>query len=468
MNGFSILYKTFKSTFILNDLNTKVKHILISLICLVLVKYVYQFNFFVSGGIAVFTFITIELIDGFGKRVPIRELFSFIVFLQLFISPLIAYQYFNNQASFEMYVSQDIYMAYMLPALIAFSLGLHIMLFERKANFSFEKININRKGESVALVLIFVGLVSTFILENVPSGLRFILYLMVMLKFVGAFMLLFSSNKNKWFWILLVYVLFTIETIRGGVFYDLFVWVGFLYILLELKWKSSLLRKLVYFALGFVIIYFVQSIKREYRELTWQKEVLIEDREEVFFEIASEKIGSGNTFKETNNFDRFISRLNTGWIVSKVMEHTPSKEPFVKGELLLKDVKSVFLPRFLFPNKSSTGGEDNRKKFTRFTGRRLLSGTIMRVGAFSDAYINFGVVGGWICMFFVGLFFNILLSYMMNLSSKRVEFLFWVPFVFAYAIRMSDFLMILNYTLKALIFMFMFNYLLNVFVKEKK
>ncbi|MEX0597076.1 MAG: hypothetical protein WD512_11305, partial [Candidatus Paceibacterota bacterium] len=306
---------------------------------------------------------------------------------------------------------------------------------------------------------IIIGFISTFLVERVPGSLRFILYLMMMFKFVGVFILLFSKNKYRWLWVLFVYGQFTIETIRGGVFYDLFVWIGFLYIFIEVKWQSSYLRKLLFIIIGFSVVYFIQTIKREYRDTTWEKGVVAQNREEVFLEIAANQIESNNTFQETSNFDRFVSRLNTGWIVSKVMEHTPRYEPFTKGELLKSDIKNVLLPRFLFPDKEATGGKQNQEKFTRFTGRRLTVTTTMRIGALSDAYVNFGVVGGWICMFGLGLVFNLTLVFLFRLASTNVQYILWIPFIFAYAIRMSDFQVILNYTFKALVFVFIINYL---------
>ena len=439
-------------------MTTILRHLLLSLFGLLYFLLVHQFNFFISTGIGLFLFIFFELVDGFGKRIPIRELFSFIVFLQLFISPLIAYEYFDNNASFEMYVSQEVYMGYVLPALICFVIGLNLKLASSNLRTSLSNVSFTKADENFAIGLIVVGFISTFLLEKVPGSLRFILYLMMMLKFVGVFIFLFSTNRFRWLWVLLVYGQFTIETIRGAVFYDLFVWIGFLYIFIEVKWQSTFFRKLLFILIGFSVIFFIQSIKREYRDSAWEG-VAAQDKEELFLEIAANRIESNNTLQETSDLDRFVSRLNTGWIVSKVMEHTPRYEPFTEGELLQNDIKNVLLPRILFPDKDVTGGKQNQEKFTRFTGRRLTEATTMRIGALSDAYVNFGVIGGWVCMFCLGLFFNLTLVLLFRLASTNIQYLLWIPFIFAYAIRMSDFQVILNYTFKALIFVFVINYL---------
>ena len=383
---------------------------------------------------------------------------SFIVFLQLFVSPLITYQYFDNQASFIMYVDQEVYMSYMLIALCSFSLGLHLPLVRFNIKEVVSKLSFSSNYQSLAIKFIVVGVILSSLNSVIPGPIRFVVYLIATLRFIGVFILLFSNNQFKWLWLFIVFGHFGLEIIRGGVFVELFVWSGFLYMFLEIKWRSSFIRKITLVSSGLILIYFIQTVKGEYRAEVWSGSNKVA-KEDVFLDIAENKLQEGNTFSETSNFDRFISRLNTGWIVSKVMEHTPKREPFTNGELLKQDLVNVFLPRFLFPDKASIGGKQNQEKFTRFTGRRLVGGTTMRIGAFSDAYVNFGVIGGWICMFVLGLLFNIILSVMFKLSTKKPIYLLWIPFVFAYTIRMSDLQVILNFAFKGLVFMLIVNYL---------
>src|SRR5690606_15747392 len=128
-------------------------------------------------------------------------------------------------------------------------------------------------------------------------------------KFVGVFILLFSRNKYKWLWLIIVFGGFALEIVRGGVFIELFVWVGFLYMLLEIKWKNSFLKKILIFSSAILIVYFIQSFKADYREQVWsQSQEVTDDREDVFLQAAVNKLEEGDVFSETSNFDRFISR----------------------------------------------------------------------------------------------------------------------------------------------------------------
>lgn len=419
-----------------------------------------KFSGSISFGISLFSFLFLKMINDLGTKIPIKEVLSILILIQVFISPLFAYRYFDNKAHYTMHINEDLYMFYVLPGTLFFLAGLFIPFYKKPVNYtnlfnSLKKIS-NKKVEQVAFIFIITGLSITILQDNIPTSLLFVFYLLKLLKFIGVFLIFFSKNKLKYLWIALVYFQFSIEIVNGGVFYDLFVWGFFIYMLLETKLKSSLLRKTIIILSGFMTIYFVQAIKGAYRSEAWSN-TKTKDNTELFINSIEDKADAGDVLESEDDFDRFISRLNNGWILSKVMEHTPKNEPFTNGETLKEDLINVLLPRFLFPNKAKTGGAQNQKKFTQFTGRRLIGTTTMRIGALSDAYINFGIVGGWLTLFFLGFTFNAILFFIVNLSLKNPFYILWIPFIFAYAIRMSDIQVILNYTFKALIFVIIIN-----------
>ena len=428
----------------------------------------YSFSLIISIEIGVVTYIFLSLISNLGIKIPMKELMCFLFLLQVFVSPLITYRYFNNNAQFTMYVDESTYMFFVIPATLFFLTGLLIPLSKKEYNYNevFKNLSstCNKKTEKIAFIFIAIGMAISLIRDIIPESLAFIFYLLKLLKFIGIFILLFSQNKFKYLWIIIVFVEFSYEIINGGVFYDLFVWGFYFYMLLEAKLKSSLIRRFIVVLSGLLMIFFVQSIKGDYRKEAWSNNSKTE-KSEIFLNTVENKAISKESIKNTEDLDRFISRLNTGWILSKVLQHTPKNEPFTNGETLKNDLINVLLPRFLFPEKAKTGGKQNQKKFTQFTGRRLIGSTTMRIGALSDSYINFGIYGGWMTMFFLGLFFNLILSFIINLSFINPFYLLWIPFIFAYAIRMSDFQVILNYTIKSMIFVFIIN---SIFFKLNK
>lgn len=439
----------------------KLIFVILSLIITVILSTSIELSLLLQLGFFITFLYFFKLIDGLGSTLPIKEVMSLLLFIQFFVSPLITYRYFDNDAIFHMYVNEEVYFTYVIPAVLLFILGLNLPLRnERRLYFNAIykiKLQFGSKSAGKSINLILIGFLFEVAMKivNIPS-LFFVFYLGSLLRFIGAFMLYFSSHPHRYFYIGFVFIQFTIEIISGGIFYDLFVWLFFLYMLMEFRWKSSFLRKLSFIIMGGGIVFFIQTFKSDYRKQIWSNSESV-NQTEVFAELAAEKIGNSGLIEEKSNLDKFISRLNTGWIVSKVLQHTPRYQPFADGELIKNDLVNVLLPRFLFPDKAKSGGEENQKKFTRFTGRRLIGNTTMRIGAISDAYVNYGVIGGWVFIFILGLFFNLVIYFLLSASKNNPLYVLWVPFVFAYAVRMSDVYVILNYTFKAVIVMIIVN-----------
>jgi hypothetical protein len=64
-----------------------------------------------------------------------------------------------------------------------------------------------------------------------------------------------------------------------------------------------------------------------------------------------------------------------------------------------------------------------------------MPGTSMALGAMGDGYINFGIMGGCIFMFFLGLTFSMVLNGFYKFSKSFPFLLLFTPLVFYYPIR---------------------------------
>ena len=193
--------------------------------------------------------------------------------------------------------------------------------------------------------------------------------------------------------------------------------------------------------------------KRESRVTPGKSE---ETKQGVFIDMVTEKVESSDELYSYGNLNEFISRYNQGWIFTKVLNHVPEREPFSKGVTILRELRASIVPRFLDPDKPTSGGEYGRIKFLQFTGKQLLVGTRMTIGAFGDAYVNFGYTGGIVYMFVFGLFLNLGLSYLYSLSVKFPSLLLWIPFIFLSAMRAgTETLVILNHITKSTVIVFL-------------
>lgn len=437
--------------------------LVLALICFGLILFfdislISAFNYFA------FVYLFFLLLIKLGTEIPIRELTSFVLVMQMIIAPLITYQVYNNEFGFKMEVSEDVYINQATPLVFSFIIGIYLPIIKRK------QIDINNLFFNVNQVKLFnfgwyfliFGLFSDAALTFLPMSLKFIFTIFSYFQFLGAFCLFFSNYKYKLYVVGFVYALFLLQSIGTGMFYALIVWGFFLASLFFIKYQTKFHIKLLIILSAFMAIFIIQAVKREYREII--KKEKESNKVELFYSKINEKLESKPITEDKQAIERFLERVNTGHITSKVFNHTPKKQPFSNGQELLDDIISTLMPRFLFPNKKSVGGEDNSEKFFKYTGRVLNDTTIMRIGIIGDAYLNFGLIGGCLILLILGILINLLLTSMQNYSLTYPLLILWIPIIFNYVVRMSDFIVIINSVVKILfilsLFLFVFPRLL--------
>jgi hypothetical protein len=90
------------------------------------------------------------------------------------------------------------------------------------------------------------------------------------------------------------------------------------------------------------------------------------------------------------------------------------------------------LPRIIAPNKLNAG---DRTIFMKYSGMHLRPGTSMGLSSLGDAYVNFGIIGGAIFMFFLGLVYSETLNAFNNFSKYYPFLILFTPLIFYYPIR---------------------------------
>jgi len=419
-------------------------------------------------GLILFVVVTLVFLNGLGKKVPIKELIILIMLMQMVASPIIVYYYLDNKVPFPMDVDEHFYVSYVFFCIVLFIIGLFFPIVKQKniGPLLVSKLKMSeRYNGKFGIILIVIGMVSGALVDFFPGSLQFMVFLFENCKYIGAFYLFFSNNKFKYLWIIIVYGLLIYETIGGGLFINLFIW-GFLFsIIITLKYNINLLLKTFLFLSGILVAFFIQSFKTEYREVIWDGKgqsytTETMTKQEIFLEMAAAKSENTKDLYKYSNYSNFISRLNQGWILAKVLAYVPLKEPFTNGETVLSDIRASIVPRILDPGKTIAGGKEGAEKFLRFTGKHLIKGTRMTIGVLGDAYVNFGLVGGVVFMFCFGLFLNFLLGLIYRISAKYPSLILWIPFIFFYAMRAgNEFVVILNFITKSSIVVFVIFFL---------
>lgn len=419
---------------------------------------------FAIGSIILFIVSFRQLILAIGQRIPVLEISAVLMIGQCLISPLIDYNYYADFGFSSMYVPQDVFLAYAFPALCAFYLGLLIPLGKRKLNEKNILLRIKEdKAENIKMGvnLIAIGMFFQYAVAYLPvPNLGFVFKTFAMFRFVGVFYLWFSNSRYTLAAIMIVFIPMTLSIISGGLFFDLIVWVFFLYCFIAIKKKISAITSISIFAFGFACLAILQLVKADYREIIWfSQEEQSRSNISIFVDIVVDKV---------SNFDEelFIVgsyainvRANQGTLLAWELNHIPAKEDIVYGEYFFKEVIGLIFPRFIYPSKPIVGDHD---KFERLTGIRLNDQTAMNVGVLGDGYGNFGKIGGIIFCFCFGLFMNSYVRKIFELALKYKTTPLWIPVIFFYSMRAgNEFYIITNWMVKVSLIVALFYVVTN-------
>lgn len=373
------------------------------------------------------------LFNSIGSVVPIRYLFGAFMCLQLLLGPTLAY---NGLDSFQvnqyrMQIPEEVYFRYVIPAVICFILGLHL----NAGRLDGELIDQDRiekyvsKNKDIAYIFIGIGFVSSIVAEFLSSELAFVFFLLGGFKFVGAFMIIIGNQQLRITPLVIVYGSIIVSSLGMGMFHDLLTWIVFLGCVFAIKYKPGKVLK-TGVAFSFVLLALaIQQLKGDYREATWKR------GEEAGLESLNKAYQEGqanNTFFSFRSLASSNLRFNQGYIVTYIMKNVPEKEPYANGSELYKIVEAAVLPRIVAPNKLNAG---DREFFMKYSGMRIAKGTSMGLSAVGDGYINFGVIGGCIFMFFLGLLYNTVIKGFKKYSASFPILILFTPLVFYYPIR---------------------------------
>jgi len=393
----------------------------------------YDMSWFSFIAVAIVLHQFLLLFFSVGSIIPIRYLAGTFMCVQMLLGPVIAYNGADafQRPEYQMKLPEFEYFLYAIPAVCLFILGLHVTAGKLKGEI-LDRVEIARfidQSGNLPYIFITVGFFASY-LPGSGGGLAFILYLISGFKFIGLFMLLLGTRQLKIWVMVLVFGSILASTLRGAMFHDLLTWLIMLGAVLAIKFKPSVTVKTVG-AISFILLaIIIQQVKGDYRQAaytgvdggagfgTFQK--IVENKESDNLLFSSESLAKSNI------------RINQGYILTNIMTTVPNKIPFENGKELLQILESAFLPRIIAPNKLDAG---DRTIFTKYTGLFLRKGTSMGLGSMGDGYINFGIVGGCIFMFFLGLAFSEVLNGFFKFSKYYPFLLLFTPLVFYYPIR---------------------------------
>lgn len=368
-----------------------------------------------------------------GYVIPVRNLAGALMCTQMLVGPAFAYNGMDQyqRGYFKMQIPEGDYFLYAIPAVICFILGLHATAGNLKGEFVNEKKiqKYVQQNQRIPYIFIGIGFVSSIISPFLGAELGFVFVLLGSFKYVGAFLIILGKQQLKPVFLILVYGSIVASSLRGAMFHDLIIWLIFLGIVFALKYKPSIKLKAI-FVTGFIFLALVvQLLKGDYRKATWGEGQ--EGGLETFTNTYEENQQNKSLFSVANLGSSNI-RINQGSIITNIMQTVPAKVPYENGAELMKIIEAAILPRILAPDKLKAGDRDIFIKYSRIP---LLPGTSMGLSSMGDFYINFGIIGGIICMFFFGLLFSEILNAFYKNSFTYPVLILFTPLVFYYPIR---------------------------------
>lgn len=360
-----------------------------------------QFNdIFQSVAFGIFAFLVFRVIFKSSDLFVFREWALVLYCLNYLIAPAITYQLPDEQVSYGMQISADDYFSLALPGFLFFALGMYILP-TKLFKIDFKKVNQASVFNKDFLTKITIfGLILRFTSSFSPGEFSFFIYLLSLVRFVGAFALL-SIDKKYWFWSAIILAIELLSGFLAGTFHDAIMWVIFFGLFYVYALKPSVITKLIGVLSAVVLIFFIQAIKFAYREEVWfgDKTASLE----TVVEVGSAKTSSDELFGEENLLGT-LNRGNQAWIFASTINNMDIEKKIVGFENVNKYLESALLPRFLAPNKLSSG---DKEIFNKYSGHIINEGTSMGLGIFADGYIAFGSWGVYIFGFALGLIFSL-------------------------------------------------------------
>lgn len=425
-----------------------------------------------SIGLAFSLYIALDFVNQLGRAFPLKELIVLLAALQWVVGAKISYGYEQIHYKYFMYIEEEQYMTLVVPSVILLYFGLMVIKtpnLKNKLDDLITNETLNKTYVKKTANLLFILGILSLVLGKVLSvpSLAFLLFMMSLLVYVsiGYFFYLYPSKKTLLF--LLTLLIAFLQALSIGMFHH-FMLMGVFLFSIYVNRKTSFLRKMIIILLAILLVNVVQVVKQDYRDIIWESHST--NKIETFFTLVeqeffvskqdSDALNSYQNNEENQDVGKVTTRINQGWIISKIMDHVPRNHDFLGGVSVADAFSASLLPRFLFPNKTSS--DDAKKVFEKVTGLTLIKGTSMGLSLVGEFYANYGIQGAWLAMFLYGAFISIVIKLLVVYTNQSPFLVLWFILIFFQVIKAETYLIkVLNHLIKASVFVIFLRILLN-------
>ncbi len=268
--------------------------------------------------------------------------------------------------------------------------------------------------------------------------------------FLAAIAVFQTNRMVGWFWLTFFVSLLLSFTNYFASFKPFF----FILPIAFLSIRTLSYKQVFYLGLVAVVIFYLgvywSYIKGDYRMFLSggrKAQIVVVSKKEAlkqFFSYAKEfdkdrfKLGEEALFKRLFYLEFF----------SATIRMIPEYKPFMKGENLMRAIRHVTMPRFLFPNKPPL---DDSRHVIELTGIYVASskqGTSISVGYMSELYADFGPFWMNFPLLLLGLLWGFIYRFILNSVSSNVwGFAMTIPMFFIMYLYERDLVKLIGDTL---------------------
>lgn len=376
-----------------------------------------------------------------GREINLSGILRATVLLTMWVAPALAY--WGAQAAWYsghvMPVAASVYWSLAAPGAALLNSMIRMQWFLPAARGSDASGFLNPE-RLMAISLLLTGLIARLALPAAPPALRQLFHLLSLLVFTGILYAILAWPARRWWWVLGGSIYAGAQALQTTLFGNALMWILMMCLFaangraIPAGWRYGIA------AAGMAGLWILLSFKYEYRKTVQQT-----DRPASAFSVFTgmlwQQITHPDQIFNPAVLETAVNRFNQGYYTAQTMAWTPSREPFARGETLYEDLKGALLSRLLAPDKHRAGGYENMARFAGVSGRSYS----MNIGIFGEAYVNFGLGGGVVCLWGYGL----ILAALMQLS---IRYLYppWWPFLWLPALHVeSDMGIVFNHLVKA-------------------
>lgn len=362
--------------------------------------FLYFSELYSAISVGIFLFLFYRVVFESNESFVFREWVLMLYALNYLLAPAITYTFDQSTLTYPMKIPLENYFQLALPGFLLFSAGMYSL---KTGIFSMNFKGINKAAvtnETFLLRVTQVGLALRIFSFVFPGEIGFIVYLLSMVRYVGAFSL-FSINKKYWIWPAIVLLHELANAFIAGMYHDAVMWIVFFGIFYVFSKRPTLQLKLLGISGMLLLILFIQGMKSIYRS------AIGEGGQAAGLSTAATLGGdliSDDAVLSEDNLLGTLNRGNQAWILASTIQNMDRTQNFQELNNVKLYLESALLPRFLAPNKLVSG---DKGIFNAFSGHEINSSTSMGLGVFADGYISYGATGLYVFGYCLGLLFAI-------------------------------------------------------------